>query len=325
MRVLDENNLEYRFIPGHPHLIISIDGLLYNLEIGEHIKPITRATGYVTLPHGQPYLTKQRHRLLAMCWKELPEGWESMEVNHINGVPGDDWPENLEWVTHSGNVNHAVETGLIKATDIAIADGNGNVTRVKGYTAAEKVTGILRATIAYGLVGRESYQKNGWTFTIPNLGYGYETVEEFWSYDIISGEVKRWTNRSLARRQIGLTPAAVRRELSENNGAILRPGYRISANKDTDWKKTISYKELRQCCDKVILYRTDGSYVEKPSYKAMVKYLKTDPIVPATTFVKYADSQLQRYRRLGLDVELEVRGVRYTIDVHLNCHIKRSN
>lgn len=37
-----------------------------------------------------------------------------MEVNHKNGIKTDNRPENLEYVTRSGNVKHAFDTGLAK-------------------------------------------------------------------------------------------------------------------------------------------------------------------------------------------------------------------
>ena len=54
-----------------------------------------------------------RHILIATAFVHKPYGCD--EVNHINGVRGDDRVENLEWVTTLGNVHHAYNTGLVKA------------------------------------------------------------------------------------------------------------------------------------------------------------------------------------------------------------------
>lgn len=57
-----------------------------------------------------------RHRLIAETFLEIPpeltiEGSRAI-VNHLNGRPGDDWLENLEWTNYSGNSVHAFKNGL---------------------------------------------------------------------------------------------------------------------------------------------------------------------------------------------------------------------
>ena len=51
------------------------------------------------------------HRLVALAWISNPSGLP--QINHINGVKGDDRDENLEWCTASENKFHAHRTGLV--------------------------------------------------------------------------------------------------------------------------------------------------------------------------------------------------------------------
>ena len=69
---------------------------------------------YITIHLSSPYMKQyavQAHRICLMTFRYI-KGCEELEVNHKDGVKYHNWIWNLEWVTPSQNVHHAIENNL---------------------------------------------------------------------------------------------------------------------------------------------------------------------------------------------------------------------
>lgn len=100
------------------------------------------------------------HRLVAKAFIPNPEGLS--QVNHIDGNKDNNKVDNLEWVSPSGNIKHAYETGLI-TKDHLIGENNAisKLTWVEvrdirkqlknGYKGKElaEIYGVTEGTISY--------------------------------------------------------------------------------------------------------------------------------------------------------------------------------
>lgn len=77
------------------------------------MKPAKDKKGYLRtmLKYPDGYRTVKVHRIVAQEWVDNPHGYD--QVNHLNGVKDDNRAENLQWVTASGNMRHAVSMGLV--------------------------------------------------------------------------------------------------------------------------------------------------------------------------------------------------------------------
>lgn len=128
---MEERNIFYPF-PEYERIyevnksgiVRSIDRIV-DIERGNQRYSILRKGGVVKIQKsiGYGYLAVELrkngerktwflHRILALTFIKNPENKKC--VNHKNGIKTDNRIENLEWVTHSENFQHAVETGLIK-------------------------------------------------------------------------------------------------------------------------------------------------------------------------------------------------------------------
>lgn len=84
------------------------------LRKGRELTPTDNGTGYFQVKFqidGKKY-HKYIHRLVAENFLPNPEN--KSDVNHINGDKSKNNVENLEWVSHSENILHALKTGLLR-------------------------------------------------------------------------------------------------------------------------------------------------------------------------------------------------------------------
>lgn len=112
------NGIKLFDIPGIPEYKIAMTGQVYSLISNKFINPRnTSGRGYynyILYTNGKRKLYP-RHRLLCITFKPIPNS-DEMQVDHINGIPGDDRLDNLEWVTGKRKCPTILGEAQIKAT-----------------------------------------------------------------------------------------------------------------------------------------------------------------------------------------------------------------
>ena len=111
----------FYYIPGFTKYCVNEEGEIRNSKTFERrvlfkTKPGKKNSkgGYfvVTLMHGDKSYSFSRHRALGLVFMDYPDNVDNLVINHINGIPGDDRLDNLEWTTRGQNNIHACVNNL---------------------------------------------------------------------------------------------------------------------------------------------------------------------------------------------------------------------
>lgn len=156
----DIESEEWRPIPNYENYLVSSRGRVKGARKGIIMNARLR-NGYPRLRiymNGSTRHDRKHHRqvhfLVATAFIPNPEN--KPLVNHINGIKHDNRVENLEWVTHQENVDHAVRTGLVSRK--LNEDGVRKIFEMKSKGASHleiaAEVGIAKSYVGVVLAGR---------------------------------------------------------------------------------------------------------------------------------------------------------------------------
>lgn len=99
-------------IKGYDDYLIDFSGNIFSKKLNRYLNQTISNKGYhnVTLNQNKYKRGYKVHRLVAETYIPNPEN--KPQVNHIDGNKSNNHISNLEWVTGSENVKHAVNIGL---------------------------------------------------------------------------------------------------------------------------------------------------------------------------------------------------------------------
>lgn len=206
---------------------VSEDGFLIKQRgLGEKIVFISKF-GYAYINYKEKnYLV---HRVVyETFYGKIPDG---LQINHINGVKSDNRLRNLEVVTASENIRHAVRTGL-KPGDPGETNGMAKLDNDNYYQMiVDIMSGLTNDQIAekYGLHSRyvslvrgkkrlntiwDKYESEHGCHPVPrSSGIGSDVFARKLK---LLGELSRFNNKELSRRH-GVDPSTISRIRSKQS------------------------------------------------------------------------------------------------------------
>lgn len=119
----------------------------YVTETGD-VYSIKKLRTFINKKNGYVYCMGRRvHRLVALAFLDNPEN--KPEVNHKNGIKNDNTLENLEWVTDSENITHAIkDLGKGNVKKVVQLYKNEIIGKYYSVREASRVTGIHNSLIS---------------------------------------------------------------------------------------------------------------------------------------------------------------------------------
>ena len=160
---------QWRVIPNHPNYEISIDGRIHRIDTGYVRKLFPDHDGYLITT--LDYKTVRVHQLVLVTF--VGDCPPNHECNHKNSIRSDNYLYNLEWVTHTGNMEHAAQAGRMIKPGVK---GERNA----WATLKEGEVWLIRKLCDSPL---KLYQKDiGKMFNVHQTTIGYIKSQKTWSH-----------------------------------------------------------------------------------------------------------------------------------------------
>lgn len=225
----------FYLIPKFSDYLMDGQGRVIQISAQRYLKATVNAENYYSyrMKSDTGHTSNQlRHRIMMYMDCNYSADVMDLDVNHKNGVRGDDRFDNLEWATRSQNAQHAYDNNLrpdnieVEARSVA----TGEVIIFASYSQCGRHFDVTETTISNRAktLGEKEYA--GWVFRNhseanppwPSLNGPVGK----WTIEFPTGEKRRASTTSAAELA-NLTRTSFLRAIRNENGLLERNGIKI--------------------------------------------------------------------------------------------------
>lgn len=226
-------NDEFKPIPGYPDYEISKSGIIRNILTGKIKKSKLTKSGYYMVSlrdHTGAIRNTGQHRLLALAFLPLPDNYQSMVINHKDGIKNNNHLSNLEWCSHRENMIHAGYMGLSpKSKPIEVRNVISGETWVFDcFADAAKHFGISKYAISWRVSRGENHVDDLFNQYRTHTRIGKPWLEpEIWGDGIllrnaITKEITRFPSQIALSEYLSISPGYISRFINDKKQSIFR-------------------------------------------------------------------------------------------------------
>lgn len=274
------------FIPMFSRYMINIDGEVFD-TFRQKLQNSYCNKGYFSyslMPDLGPRATLKKHRAMCLVFKDYPHNVDRLQVNHIDGNVSNNNLNNLEWVTGSENMLHAISNNLTKhnkpvvvtnLVDNKITEFNTLVSVCKTFGLNEsKVSSELssnRLSFIFGdFIIKYKYSKHAILKNTNNVPILVKNIKD--------DSVTRYKSINECSDKTGISKDIIQYRLKNKSRFVYDDALMFKREEDTTpWYKTVNFDDelLISNWNKAILIKDliNGNITEFISQREVSRYL----------------------------------------------------
>ena len=229
-------------IPFFSNYVLSPCGKVINKLSGKFLNGSINPKGYhnfrLTRDDGG-ILTIGIHRLIGLTLKNPDENIDKLVINHLDGIKRNNSPDNLEWTTYQGNLEHAGKLGLTtKCCPVSVREIDTDIVRsFPSALACANFYGVSKDFILYRIreenYSRVFYEKRQYWRTCkkdPGLNSNFDSFtinkgrnRKVLLRELITNRIFKFDKQSDLAKYLNISPSVITEWLKEENQPVL-PG-----------------------------------------------------------------------------------------------------